>query len=394
MRPSLATLACFLPAALCANSAPSLLKVLTWNVNSDRKVESGFATATHEAWKFSNRLNAIVDQVISVDPDVAMIQELDSSSMVSLGDAMKERGYDVLTQAYCSHERAFVLMTIFKPNRFVELNHEGRYFTQTPNIPTPRSGDASITLEQETVIKNNNFGELFERSTLIVVLQEKLSGRQVLVFNIHFGILTDYRLKSAELFRSFVLEFKEKSVLDTNSEPAIIAGGDFNAFPDDPRTVDMMNAIKSAGLVDITNDAVHQYGENLIKLETCPTFCFYPYDTGMTPPGSKKKEILTSLMADFEQEHFTITEKRTMLNNFFKEHGTVLGGHLDYIFVSGLTGFRNTRVLMTPFNNSANFEVNPADNFASLKAFVHGSNADNIPAFPSDHLPISCECEV
>ena len=375
-----------------AFSASKELKIMSYNVNSDRRVElfwdgnqynKGFATDSHANWSFEKRLDRLMRHILAIKPDVALLQEMDPVSVQTMQRALELNEYTTLIQPYNLSNGAFPFIIAFNKDRFKLMSVMKRYFNSHPKSGTERPGNyEQLSAKEKEKFIEENLGEEFERSVQEVALEDKVTGQTILLFNNHFGLGRDYRLKSAELLTQFIKEFT-KIVAGQKNSPIIIAG-DFNAFPSDGGPEQIETLLK-AGFKDLSKNAHFFDGKNE-GTTASGTFCFYPYDFGIGKiPPQALKELISKIHT------ITNPEERRLLINTQVTNRSALGGKLDFILGTNSLKVKNSYVLLQPALEDIDFDLKKIGNETYdmyLKEFVKNMNALNIPAFPSDHFPL------
>jgi hypothetical protein len=218
-----------------------------------------------------------------------------------------------VVQTYNDSDMAFRVMTAFKPSVLSYQISEPRYFSNTPaqstmslkeyqdiiyvpgdekifkyrNMPevVPDVSDQGyLQFTQKVLVEkqfdfskthNLNCGEPFEKVALLSKFTHIQSGKDLFVYNTHFGLRKDYKNKSAELlvqvFSEWIVE--NGGNLETS---AIIGGGDHNSFLDNKEEIHMKTI--DAQFPIITKDKVVIYKGQETDIPFTETFCTYPYD--------------------------------------------------------------------------------------------------------------------
>jgi hypothetical protein len=150
-----------------AEEKTQVYTVFTYNCNSDRRCELGYACDTHDCWKFVKRFDRLKKQVKASNADIITLQELDSNSVVLMSTYLREIGYNVSITNYCNHVLAPYLITAIKCYVFDMITEKPMYFSTHPDYSTYRPDNFSkLSLKERQPIIDENFGEEYEKSML------------------------------------------------------------------------------------------------------------------------------------------------------------------------------------------------------------------------------------
>jgi len=366
------------------------IKVMTWNVNTDKRCENGFAAASHSAWSFSNRIARVSKVIANAQADILCLQELDRNNIDAVRSLLCEMGYAVVAVPYCADPEYFTYCTAFKASRFGFITSKMRYMNIDTRNPTFRPDNLHLySVEDRRAFNANyNFGEERERSVLQVALCDLLTNKTIVVHNNHFGMRPNYRLRSSIMLVEFIKEFTD----ELGSEPDVtLVMGDFNAFPDQYQSAIQISKIKDdANLEDLAAHGIsYSTGSNESEelASVLSSFCFNPYDFGLlwSRPGANAS--IGQVM--FHINHIdSPDEKFETINNFFFDNMTsVLGGKLDFIFAKGHKRVLKYTIMLNQGLDEENLTLDVFQDPDSLYEFVKSFTEEGIPAFPSDHLP-------
>ena len=326
------------------------IHIMSWNVNNDRRIElPGLINKLFPELLFSARLQLIMTTICSINPDIMLLQEMNQEGVQIMKQNLEKEGYTVAIGAYCDNPLAFWHLTAWS-SRFERLEAFQRYFTRTPTKPT------SSTISKEDKLANN-FGEEFEKSTLIVTLRERETGRIMVLSNNHFGLRNPYKQISAELLVAFLRDYTTY-IQSRYSKPELIIGGDFNTFENDTHKQMISDYASCVSTCALSKDLTGTIGSEMFS-----SFAITPYDLfGLTKEAN---------------EH--LTENPTEI----REHPEMLSrdpfcGILDHVFSSMKA---KNKFYFVP-------DVNVFDNKEKRKHAHTQALKEHIPLTPSDHLPL------
>lgn len=366
------------------------LKVMTWNVNTDKRCETGFAAASHSGWNFFNRMERINKIISEVQADILCLQELDKTNIDAVRSLLWQLGYAVVSVPYCADPEFFTYCTAFKTNRFRFFTSKMRYMNIDTHNPTFRPDDLHLYSYEDRKKFNadNNFGEERERSVLQVALYDLQSSKTIVVHNNHFGMRPDYRLRSSNMLVNFINDF----TYELASEPDVtLVMGDFNAFPDQYQSATQIYKIRNgAQLNDLAaNGIFYSTGSNESKKlrSVLSSFCFNPYDFGLLWSRPGAKELIDGLMLQLDQVSSPDDRFATINEFFFENMPSVLGGKLDFIFAKGYKRALKYTIMLNQGLEEETLTLDVFQDATSLREFVKSFAEEGVPAFPSDHLP-------
>ena len=318
-------------------------KFATWNIDTDLyRIEEGYARESHPEWRIVNCIPYICQRIKQINADIINVQELKNTlnkydetidSLTPLKNYLEIIGYGVLIHPYNSiNNKAFWYITAYKKDEFKAINNKLKYFTKTPDTATLRPNAESKNREQiEATIRENNYGEVFERGTFITHFKHIKTGQDIIDFNIHLGIPIIHRKEASKLITEFA-----KQELTYNTNAKIVIGGDFNSFTG-KEGIEQINIIKNAtlngkALLTEVSDKLYLISKKPVSednKELAPennTFIFYPFDFGSNNINIYELQNLK-----------TIERKKAIEEIFKKDTCRAIGGQLDHIFVHGLT---------------------------------------------------------
>lgn len=352
------------------------LSILSFNIDTNSgKTEEGYARDAFPELRINNRMprikKALTDIIQTYSPDVIQLQE-GRDFITKFGDRvegveplvlfLREQGYNVSTQRYNSSEKAMTYITATKP-KFVIDGHSAKYMSKTENQPT----DRLLPLAE---IKENNFGEEFERCVFITKMHD---GRnQYYVFNIHMNMTLNSRLESCKLLKKWTHE-----LIDKDPKVKIIMAGDFNTFPQSGGSEQIEIMVTDSKLDEVTKVLSLPNGKR------SPTsFIAFLSDFSYHEQEPEIKAKISEFMKmDPQTRRLAIIE---IFTNNCEAFGHALGGHLDRVFQYG---FKSGRSILLPTPQFKDFDI---DKFSDkyVKEFMLRHANDNSPAFASDHQPV------
>lgn len=147
--------------------------IYTRNVNTDRRVENGYASIAFQNFKFVYWLDKLIIEALEQKPDVIGFCEIDINSKKLLEDRLTLKGYtvvsNILPQAYAPYQvpdNSFYYVVAYKSSTLKLLDSVMRWFTDTPRIPLnveTRKLDP-VLLEHREVFERGSLCCLFENS--------------------------------------------------------------------------------------------------------------------------------------------------------------------------------------------------------------------------------------
>lgn len=342
-------------------------------------LEDGLFTESHAAWRVKNRmpfiLSALTDfynsgvELFSLQEGrhffKANGEEVDSINPIV--NHMKSMGLNVHEQQYNPSDRAFSYITAWNPSRFDLKDTKIKYFTQTPDKPTEHPDTTGMSEEQikeiDTKIKDNNYGEYWERCFVIYHLFDKQTDSDVALVNVHLGIVLNHRLKAAEIVRETAEQMKKE-----NPKLRIIITGDFNTFPDWGGP-EQLEKLSGSVLTEATKKLKLPNGEL-----TDSSFISPPYDFAAMATKLDMRNVIKEV---------SLESKRHLVKKLFEHVCFARGGHLDRVFYSGFSTGESFLVPTPQFEEGLNINYNSEK---EVKEFIM-KHIDG-PCFASDHQPV------
>ncbi|PCJ29279.1 MAG: hypothetical protein COA94_01955 [Rickettsiales bacterium] len=364
------------------------LTFATFNACTDTRVEEGSNNITHSEWRAEARMPKVLETLDKLGTDIIAIQELRNcpkakppfNSTGPVNDHLEHSGYTTSVTFYrdgFQSEGASRYILAFKESRFTHIETETKYFTQSPDKFTDdyfASTYTTLNGKQEHVeaVKDHNFGMFFERGIQVTRLFDKETRETLCIFNVHYPIPKDLRIKASELLRDFAQAEQE---LHPNIK--IIIAGDFNSFPNWGGE-EQMKPLIEAGFVDALTDATFPN-----ETPADSTFYAFPYDL------SDKQQKLNAAIESWKEQGLSTAELALNIDNFYLEEGRKSCEIIDHILVLQQEGsMQNTVVQVQPlFDNFTGYEPEAIGEYVFSHA--HGGDSELGPAFASDHMPVS-----
>jgi endonuclease/exonuclease/phosphatase family metal-dependent hydrolase len=179
--------------------AQTNITVISWNIRLDTESDGP------HAWRF--RREAVVDFLAKEQPAIIGFQEALHGQVDYLSASLGGYAYVGIGRADGAHEGEYV--PLFYDTAMFSLLHSGHFWlSETPDVPGSKGWDA-----------------LCERMVSWARLQEKSSGRRLLVVNTH---LDHVGIEARQQSVGMLLDF-----LTGQADEAVILMGDFNFDPDD-----------------------------------------------------------------------------------------------------------------------------------------------------------------
>ena len=251
------------------------LTICGWNVNSDRRVELGYAKDVYPEYKYSERHNSIMKCIKTINADILCLTELSGQSWPLLNRDLVELGYKLVHHKYCEDQHAFAMVLACRENVKIATSR-ARYFNIHPEEPTIRP-DNFQSLTDKSAYTSQNFGQEFERSVLLCELE--YAGKPFVIGIMHPALQQSYNIKSMEMLPGFIEDFIADRKL--NATTPLILAGDFNTI-----NADIMAAVNNMAEVckvsNLTFGAPYSTLDGKIgDAAAKSTFVFYPYDLGV-----------------------------------------------------------------------------------------------------------------
>ena len=354
----------------------NILTICGWNVNSDRRVELGYAKDVYPEYKYSERHSAIMKCIKTVSPDILCLTELSSQSWPLLKHDLVDLGYKLVHHNYCEDQHAFAMVLACRKNVKI-ITHCARYFNVHPDKPTIRPDDFQ-SLTDKSAYTSQNFVQEFERSTLLCELEH--SCKSFVICIMHPALQQNYNVKSMEMLPGFIEEF----IADRNlsATTPLIMAGDFNTINADIMAA-VNNMVEVCQVSNLTFGAPYSTLDGKVSAAAAKsTFVFYPYDLGIDVMNDAelKKFIqeLLSLTPTLGREFFNAVPRKMITGDWC----------LDYVFGRNVKGY-NSRVLLAP-TLPDKFNFDELD-FASYVEFCRNQS---IISFPSDHFAVVVNIEL
>lgn len=361
------------------------IKLVSWNIDTNFKIETSPLKEAFPEWRSNLRSKYIIqklDEVISSQsPDIINIQECrkfkeggeEIDSLTPIVEFFKSKKMEVIVQPYLEDgsDKPFIYVTAYNPKTLEFKGKYNRYLTKTPEKMTDRS-------KTDAEIKDNNFGEFFERCVLINEFEHKEAGK-IFDINTHLGISEFYRLKASELLVDF-----SKEILEKNLDAKIIMTGDFNTFADSKGKEQVEKIVsKQENGEKILKEIVPEFPK---EQESNSTFIAFPYDF-----AANERRI----NAEFEKANnglkllkflsdLPINERKKLIFKLFEKECQAYGSVLDHIFVHGFSRKRSKAEV-----HFAALNGNPKS-MSEKDVKYHILNTD-APAFASDHQMLITE---
>lgn len=393
------------------------MKLLTFNIDTNiGRTEEGYARDSFSEWRVNNRIHLILKWLGKIieekSPDVIHLQEArkfvtkfgdEVDSLTPIVGFLTTRGYNVKTAQYNPSDKSFSYITAIKTNKYNIVDTLSLYLTKTPEKAT----DHSLSLDE---IKDNNFGEEWERSVFITkfTTKPKRQKRENLIndipqnllkfinndiklimlkdyindipetftkiikcesdcqtyysINVHLSMTEKHRLEACKLLKKWIT-----SIIENDPKSKIMISGDFNSFPDrkGPEQIEIMRSC----------DDLYHSSDKLYLIDSDQkidwSFIAFPYDFANNEQRLNKRQYLESLDPE--------TRKKEIISLFEKECNATCG-HLDHVFLYNFISSCNY-LIPTTFNDELKEFTEE-----SIKKYIL-DNSDK-PAFASDHQPI------
>jgi len=368
-----------------ASETPNKFVVATFNIDTNiARTEEGYARDSHPQWRVGERMPKIItslNNIIATDqPDVIHLQEGrkfttkfgdEVDSINPLMEYLASQDYHVTTEQYNPSDRAFSFITAIK-NKFAIDGYEKIYLTKTPDKPT----DHSLPLAD---IKDNNFGEEWERCALISNFRDQ-EGRKYRATNIHLGVSQFHRKQACQMLQQNALQ---TSI--TNPKILQILTGDMNTFPDWGGPAQLAIMAQDGVLQEVTENLQLQNGQHVNS-----TFISFPFDFAADEQRLNTQSVkdigkpLVAILAAMEAQ-----DRKEKIGQTFATECKALNGKLDRVYQHG---FKKASATLRPTPQFNDFNHESFDE-STVKNFIMRHHHEG-PAFASDHQPVVAILEI
>jgi hypothetical protein len=276
-----------------------------WNINTDRRCESGYAKTYFEHFKLDKRRDEIIAEILKYNFNVISLCEIDANNIDWIVNQLKSAGYDCVFGAYSPNQVpdvSFYHFTAWKNCKL--LDSHMFWFTSTPLV-----GLTSETRPIDPVLKSCN--EEYEKGSLVTVLET--NGQVLINVVIHWGLREAYQTVCSNLLVNHLDELCEKYQA-CNIPVVVVMGGDFNSLPGiDERPFDPI--LKKGYYKHIGGDRY--------------TFVGYPYDLGLKG-GRQLPTVLEKCVAD------PANATKYFVDTIYETNDGPIIGSLDNVFTRGI----------------------------------------------------------
>ena len=346
--------------------ATSNISIWSANINTDRRVEKGYATKSFENWQLNKRIDGIFQYIKDKNYTIVSLCEVDATSLPKIHHGLQELGYQVVNGAYAHNQTpdySFYFVVGYQNDEVKLIENYMYWFTATP-----LKSLTSETRITDCVLLENK--EQFEKGSLICKYRTP-TGTLVHSMN-HFGLREPYQMASSTMLAAhlksicymdaFASYFEETHHIKQNTSHEtmqIVVSGDFNTFPDlNGRTIEPF----------LKNDFIQQ-------VDPYVPFSFfgYPYDLGLVKP-----EILNAILESVKKMD-DVDAGEYFVNKILEVHGKVITSLLDHVFTLGIENAKysldtygmNTNTLQEKFMLQAknNMPFMLSDHFATIIEF-------------------------
>lgn len=358
------------------------LTVLSFNIDVNRaRTEEGYGRDSFPELRINARMPriiAVLEEIIDEEfPDIIQIQEARDfktkhgdrvAAVAPLVKFLTDQGYNVSTEQYNLSDSSMTYITATK-KEFIIDGHKAKYLTKTEDSPT----DHSLPMAE---IKDNNFGEEFERCVFITQMHD-VKGQKYFVFNVHLLMTLLSRLESCKLLRKWA-----HAIVARDPKVKIIMTGDFNTFPQwgGPEQLSIMTTDSVLEEVSKTLILPNEKQINTSFIAFLPDFSYHEQEALI------KAEMAKFPMMDPQTRRAAIVE---VFTNNCQAFGHALGGQLDRVYQYG---FKSGVSILIPTPQFDDFNI---DLFSEqyVKSFILRHAFDSSPAFASDHQPVLTKLE-
>ena len=319
-----------------------MVKVLTWNVNTDMRAEAG--GGEYEKFSWNNRKDSVVDTIVKSDADVVCLQEMREESISDLigSSSLRER-YNFDYAKTNGTGPAFYLAILHRKELLTCVEKQVYWM-----------GDGGCVQHFDSCSGSNGFGRIvlqvalkatpypdpkWSRTSEVGEQMNRLSFR---VFCTHFGLGEKERLTEARVLGELV----------RGKSPCIVCG-DFNSFPDANGGLQMHTICKEGNLANAA-----EYGAQIQTL------------SGVSIVGTQIPYAYDNMFKEKERVPFKKGAQ---------------GGRLDHILYSP--------DMFTPNGSAKLLTYKIGGGIAEAELLGHNPDLTVPPVFPSDHLPLIFELD-
>ncbi|SNW62394.1 Endonuclease [Orpheovirus IHUMI-LCC2] len=227
-------------------------KVLSYNICYDQNGEK----SDMDAFKWDNRKEYIVNDILELDADVICLQELRLEGSVYIQRQLLDK-YNFMVYDFNGTPLSFKLLTGWKKDKFFLQETKRWWLSDTPDVFSDTWG--------------GGFGRILSFCDLRVLDNGKITNESFKVYNTHLGLSVKEKFMSSQLIPQLV---KMTSNLDAGDK--VILCGDFNSFSQEG--LDNMKYL--------LND-MDDFGFDITS-----TYVGYPYDRYVKEAGHPTRERL------------------------------------------------------------------------------------------------------
>ena len=338
---------------------PSDISILSWNINTDRRVEyiNGYAHYAFDGFTLKNRLNGIEEYLRHKNATIVSLCEVNPDYKEDIFNVLNRLGYKINCGACApnqSPDMSFYLIEGYKEYELTLINSYMHWFTATPTIALkPENRYERQTYKPFVDSVMSEFQEEYERGSLISIYQRNNGSVFVHSMN-HFGLRDPYKIKSCEILRDHLEEIRSH---DENI--GIVVSGDFNTFPTSVDAWDwkILSPLTNIGFCYAINGKTN-------------TFNSYPYDLGISR-NQKEKDSVDACLEKAKQMANKREIRELFWDTLIKNRGDIIKGALDHVLIWNI--------------NVKNCYVDLMDTVENLD--MKKNTIEGIPSMLSDHLP-------
>jgi hypothetical protein len=326
------------------------IKILSWNINNDRRVESGYAKVAFDNWTFAMRFPEIIRLSVKENPTIISFCEIDANYVEQVKQKLGEHGYKSVSGAYSPNQipdGSMYFVTAYKS--VLELVSFSMFWF-TSSHTTPLTPETRMT--DDLLIRMN---EQYEKGSLITYFK-KPDGTFLIHSANHWGLREAYQKIGSDMLASFFEGFLEVAKI-IGIKVQVVLSGDFNTFS-------QLNGKTIAPLSHF-----NQHIDPVTKF----SFVNYPYDLGL----KVSQDTLKSMIESYKTSS-NIETRKLFMNCVMNTYGQPIVDLLDHVFTYGI--------------ENANYRIETFDvDIENLSDSFIKSVDDDIPFMMSDHFPTIIE---
>jgi hypothetical protein len=280
-------------------------------------------------------------------------------------------GMSVLIHAENETIGAFQYITAYNSDRFEWVESKYRYFTKTPDAPTPRD------FMTEAEVKEHCFGTSRadnESGCFINVLRDRASGEIVVSMNYHLSLPDRVRVESFRLMGDFAQE-----ILKDYPGAVLYSAGDANTFKNNAATEEQLRLINE---VQWNGAPIFREVETKFPDGNPATFTFVPSTCNIIIYDENYN--LIDKKAEFEAIKSTEERKRAIDTAYDDPKTQAVTSVLDRVHVHPPEADVESVAMICPLYGA---KIESLTN-EGVKQAMQEARGKRVNLLASDHLPV------